>query len=106
MVRFLYEYVVYDNLSIWDIYLNYSQRIFAHLLPERPYIAMRNRYRSNFWSRGKLFCLEMLRSIIRLNFQRHGAMFPPTNAEIAWKTLNAIMLKFLFVDEQADVTLD
>ena len=32
-------------------------------------------------------------------------MFPLTNSEIAWKTLNAMMLKFLFVGEQADFTL-
>ena len=40
-------------------------------------------------------CLEMLRNIIRSNFQRHGSMFPLTYSEIAWKTLNAIMLKIL-----------
>ena len=35
----------------------------------------------------------MPRSIIRSNFQRHGSMFHLTNSEIAWKTLNAIILK-------------
>ena len=33
-------------------------------------------------------------------------MFPLTNSEIAWKTLNAIMLKILFIGEQADFMLD
>ena len=33
-------------------------------------------------------------------------MFPLTNSEIVWKTLDAIMLKFLFVGEQADFMLD
>ena len=32
-------------------------------------------------------------------------MFPLTNSEIAWKTLNALML-ILFVGEQVDLTLD
>ena len=33
-------------------------------------------------------------------------MFPLTNSEIAWKTLNAVMLKNVFVAEQADFMLD
>ena len=33
-------------------------------------------------------------------------MFPLKNSEIALKILNAIMLKFLFVGEQVDLTLD
>ena len=34
-------------------------------------------------------------------------MFPLTNSEIAWKTLNAIMLKkILFVGEQADFMIN
>ena len=35
----------------------------------------------------------MLRSIIGSNFQKHGSMFPLTNSEIAWRPLNAIILK-------------
>ena len=33
-------------------------------------------------------------------------MFPLTNSEIAWNTLNAIKLTIRFVGEQADFTLD
>ena len=33
-------------------------------------------------------------------------MFPLKKSEIAWETSNAIMLKFLFVGEKADLTLD
>ena len=47
----------------------------------------------------------MLQSIFRSNFQQHGSMFPLTNSEIAWKTLNAIIFKILVVGEQADFTL-
>ena len=73
---------------------------FERFLSERPYNSMQIRYRDNFW-RWRLWkmyyfsCLEILRSINRSNFQWQDSMFPLTNSKIAWKTLNAIMLKIL-----------
>ena len=47
----------------------------------------------------------MLRSIIRSYFQRHGSMFPLTNSEIAWKTLNAIIIEMLHIKVRLPVLL-
>ena len=70
--------------SIWDILLNYSQRIFAHFLPERPYNVMRNRYRSNFWSRGKLL---LLRNATKHNSTKFSAARCHVSSDKCWNCL-------------------